>query len=203
MLLDLGQRMLNEQIALSTAARERLAGLDGKRFAVIVRGSDLRFVATAAAGRVELEMSLTAESDVELEAGLFDLLRLARSASLSDLKSVDASLNGDIRIAEAFAELMRLAIPEPEALLADWVGDMPAHFVGQAARHTASWGTQAGRAFEQNMAEYLQEEKPTLVPPALARHFSDEVDRIRDDVERAVRRVELLEQRLGGPGPRR
>jgi ubiquinone biosynthesis protein UbiJ len=199
-LLAFGQRLLNEQIKASTAARARLDELDGKRFAVIVQGSDFRVVAESAAGELRLSRGTDVECDVELSAGAFDLLRLARNASLSELKESGASLRGDIRTAEAFAELMRLAIPEAEALLADWVGDMPAHAVGQAARKAAGWGTRAGRTLEQNLGEYLQEEDPTLVPPALARGFAAQVDRIRDDVERAERRIERLERQRSGPG---
>lgn len=198
MLLSLGQKMLNEQIAASTAARERLSELDGKRFAVIVKGSELRIIAESADGELKISSSKDIECDVELSAGALELLKLARSASLSDLRSVDARLNGDVNVAESFADLMRLAMPEPEALLAGWIGDMPAHAVGQAARRFGGWTERAERAFEQNFAEYLQEETPTLIPPALARNFSTEVDRIRDDVDRAERRIELLERKLKG-----
>jgi ubiquinone biosynthesis protein UbiJ len=196
MLLSFGQRMLNEQIASSTAAREKLQDLEGKRFAVVVRGTDLRIVAESLGGQLRITSSKATECNVELTAGAFDLLRLARSSSLSDLKSGGATLNGDINIAEGFADLFRHAMPEPEALLADWVGDMPAHAAGQAARGIGSWAGRVGKAFEQNLAEYLQEESPTLIPPALARNFSTEIDRIRDAVDRAERRIELLERRV-------
>jgi len=198
MLLSLGQRMLNEQIEASTAARERLADLDGKRFAVVVKDSDFRIVAESSGSELLISSSQDADCDVELTAGTLDLLKLARSANLSDLRRVGASLNGDLNVAEGFADLMRLAMPEPEALLADWIGDMPAHAVSQAAHHFGGWTERAEKAFEQSLAEYLQEENPTLVPPPLARRFSTDVDRIRDDVERAERRVQILESRHGG-----
>lgn len=200
MLLSLAERMLNEQIASSTAARERLAELEGRRFAVVIRGTDTRIVVESSAGKLELTGSRTADCDVELTASAFDLIRLARSAGLSDLKSTGASVSGDVDAAEAFADLMRLAVPEFEDLIADWIGDMPAHAVGSAARGLGRFGARAGRALEQNLAEYLQEETPTLVPPPLARHFSVEVDRIRDDVDRAERRLESLERRIGKRG---
>jgi ubiquinone biosynthesis protein UbiJ len=188
--------MLNEQIESSTAAREKLLELDGKRFAVVVNGSGLRIVAESLGGELLITSSKETVCDVELTASAFDLIKLARSSGLSDFKSVGATLNGDINVAEGFADLFRHALPEPEALLADWVGDMPAHAAGQAARRIGSWAGRAERAFEQNFAEYLQEENPTLVPPALARHFSTEIDRIRDAVDRVERRVELLERRF-------
>jgi ubiquinone biosynthesis protein UbiJ len=197
-LLALGQRLLNEQIRASTAARERLTELEGKRFAVTVRGSDFRVVAESASGELLLSHGPADGCDVELSAGAFDLLRLARKANLSELKEAGASLSGDIRTAEAFAELMRLAMPEPEAMLGDWIGDMPAHAVATTARSVLGFGAKAGRALEQNLGEYLQEENPTLVPPPLARWFAGEVERLRDDVDRAERRLVLLERRHSG-----
>lgn len=201
MFLPLGQRMLNEQIEASTAAREKLAELDGKRFGVTVAGTDFRFVAEALGGKLLLSAEPEAVADVEICSGAIGLLRLARSARLSDLQDIGCTLTGDINVAEKFADLMRLAIPEPEALIADWIGDVPAHALGEAARGLAGWGSRAQSAFEQNFAEYLQEEQPTLIPPALARDFCQEVDRIRDDVARAERRIELLERRLGRGRP--
>lgn len=198
MLLAFGQRLLNEQIKASTAARERLSELEGKRFAVTVRGSDLRVVAESASGQLLLSHGKAGSYDVELDAGASDLMKLARNASLSELKESGATLSGDIRTAEAFAELMRLAIPEPEAVLGNWVGDMPAHAIGQAARSITGWGAKAGRALEKNMGEYLQEEDPTLVPPALTRRFLSQVEKIRDGVERAERRIERLERARRG-----
>ena len=195
MLLMIGQRMLNEQIGASTAARERLAVLQGKRFAVMIRDTDLRIVMQAGADFVTLSASDDGDADVELTGGAFDLLRLARSAGLSDLRNVGATLNGDLKLAEAFADFLRLAMPEPEGLLADWIGDMPAHALGQAARGIGRWTLRAGNALEQNLAEYLQEETPTLVPAPLAGRFRDDVDRLRDDVDRAARRIDLLERR--------
>jgi ubiquinone biosynthesis protein UbiJ len=194
MLLAFGQRLLNEQIRASTAARERLGQLEGKRFAVAVRGSSIRIVIEAAAGKLNLSHAFGDGCDVELSAGAIDLVRLARSASLAELKDSGATLSGDIHVAESFAELMRLAVPDAEAMLADWVGDMPAHAIGQVARGAAGWSRRAGRALGQNVAEYLQEESPTLAPPPLVRGFLADVDRLRDDVERAEKRIALLER---------
>jgi ubiquinone biosynthesis protein UbiJ len=196
MLLAAGQRMLNEQIRASTAARERMQSLDGKCFAVAISGTDLRVVAEAKDGEMWLSFGADGDADVELNASAIDLFKLARSATLTDLKDSGAKLNGDLHVAESFADLLRLAMPEPEAALADWIGDMPAHALGRISRGLVGFTRRAHHAFEQNLAEYLQEENPTLIPPALATRFADEVDRLRDDVERAAKRIESLERRL-------
>lgn len=196
MLLAIAQRMLNEQIKASTAARDRLAELAGRRFAVTIKGSSFRVVIEALDDSLRLTRSADPECDVELTAGALDLMKLAKSSSLSELKNSGASLNGNLHTAEAFSELLRLAVPEPEALLADWVGDMPARGIAQTARGARDWGRKASRSIERNVADYLQEESPALTPPALARQFSADVERLRDAVDRAAKRIELLERRL-------
>ena len=118
---------------MTSTERERLKELEGKSFAVVLKGSDLRIVALAEAGAIQLQSS-QARADVELIAGLTDLIKLSRSSGLAELRSVGASLNGEINVAEGFADLLHHAIPEPEAYLADWIGDMPAHAVGQSSR---------------------------------------------------------------------
>ena len=50
----------------------------------------------------------------------------------------------------------------------------------------------AGRALEQNTAEFLKDERRVLAQPVEVNHFAEEVDRLRDDVERAAKRVDLL-----------
>ncbi|MDX1562443.1 MAG: hypothetical protein R3305_05925, partial [Gammaproteobacteria bacterium] len=92
--------MLNEQIRASTAARERLPDLDGKRFAVDIRGTGLRVIAEATAADIKLRFDAETEPDVELSAGPIDLMLLARSSTLSELKGRDAKLNGDLSTAE-------------------------------------------------------------------------------------------------------
>lgn len=201
MLLAFAERLLNEQIRASTAARERLAALAGKRFVLRIRDTDLNVLVESRDGDLRLGPATDAGADVELTAGIFDLMRLARSSGLSALKSTEATLNGDLRLAESFAELFRLAVSEPEDLLAGWIGDMPAHALGETARAFGGWSRRAGRSLEQNLAEYLQEETTNLPPPPLARQFLADVDRIRDDVERAEKRLDSIERRLR-PGAR-
>jgi ubiquinone biosynthesis protein UbiJ len=91
--------------------------------------------------------------------------------------------------------LLKLARPDLEGELAKWIGDIPAHAVGEIARGTRAWLTRAGDALRMNTAEYLQEESRAMPAPLEAQAFYGDVEKLRDDVERAAARLARLERR--------
>ena len=202
------ERALNREIAESTPAKDLVADLDGESFAIDVRGFGVTCVLRAAGGRVSVERrwppttglaTPVADSarpvSATLSATPIDLLRLARSADLSTLRGTGAEINGSPEVAESFAKLLKLARPDLEEHAARWLGDVPAHALGDAARAAGAWLERAARALRADMAEYLQEETRAL-PAALEAHaFYADVERLRDDVERAAARLARLERR--------
>jgi ubiquinone biosynthesis protein UbiJ len=224
------ERVLNREIAASTAAGDVLAGLDGESFAIEVRGLGLRCVLNARGDRVVVEPELAATTEsvaargaaaggsahrealddrhgdarphgerraasATLRATPLDLLRLARSADVSSLKGTSAEIAGSPEIAERFAALLKLARPDLEDALARWVGDVPAHALARAAQDAGGWLLRAASALRLNTAEFLQEESRVLPAALEAQAFYADVERLRDDVERAAARLALLERR--------
>jgi ubiquinone biosynthesis protein UbiJ len=130
-----------------------------------------------------------------LSASPIDLLRLGRSADLSTLRGTGAEISGSPEVAERFAKLLKLARPDLEEHAARWLGDVPAHALGEAARGVGAWLDRAARALRANTAEFLQEESRALPAALEAQAFYADVDRLRDDVERAAARLARLERR--------
>jgi len=207
-LADLLERALNRGIAESTPAKDLVADLDGESFAVDARGLGIGCVLRASGGRVTVEPRRQAAVQsrprdtpegrpfsATLSATPIDLLRLARAADLSTLRGTGAEIAGSPEVAERFAKLLKLARPDLEEHAARWLGDVPAHALGDAARAVGAWLDRAARAMRANTAEFLQEES-RAVPAALeAQAFYADVERLRDDVERAAARLARLERR--------
>ena len=203
------ERALNNEIAASTPARDLVADLDGESFAIDVRGPGVSCMLRATDGRVTVEprwapdpaRATAADSarppiaSATLSATPLDLLRLARSADLSTLRGTGAEIFGSPEVAERFAKLLKLARPDLEELAARWLGDVPAHALGDAARAAGAWLERAARALRANTAEFLQEESRALPAALEAQAFYADVDRLRDDVERAAVRLARLERR--------
>lgn len=194
-LLATVERLLNRHISESTAAMRRLAALEGRSFAVTVVGPDIRFVLGVREGRVEVRASADEPADATLRGTPLALLGLLDKASLSRLRAHSVELAGNVHVAEAFAEMFTLARPDFEGELAGWIGDIAAHEVGATLRSFGAWAARTRRALEADLADYVQHERAILPAALEARVFYAEVERLRDDVERAEQRVALLARR--------
>jgi ubiquinone biosynthesis protein UbiJ len=184
---------LNRCIGESTAARELLARLDGTSFAVHVEGLGVTGVLHADGERLRLDSDATAAT-ATLSATPFDLLRLLRADGVSGVKRTRAALSGDLDVAERYARMLKLARPDLEEEVAKWLGDVPAHALGEIARGIGGWLERTGTALRMNTAEYLQEESRAVPAPPEAQAFYSDVERLRDDVERLAARLARLER---------
>lgn len=188
------ERHLNRLVGESITASDLLDELKGSSFAVLVQGTGLAFVLRAEPDKLAIDTDPTGAT-ATLRAAPLDLLRLLGAASIADLKGTRAELTGDLQAAEGFSQLLKLARPDLEDELSRWVGDVPAHAVGQAARGAGAWLRRAAAALRMNTAEYLQEERRVLPASLEAQAFYADVEKLRDDVERAAARLKRLEQR--------
>jgi ubiquinone biosynthesis accessory factor UbiJ len=185
---------LNRLVGESSAAQDLLEGLSGTSFAVHVEG--LGVTAVLHAERERLRIGTEADSaTATLRATPLDLLKLARAGGVSDVKRTQASLSGDLQVAERYSQLLKLARPDIEDEVARWIGDVPAHALGEFARGAGAWLARAAGALRMNAAEYLQEESRVMPAPLEADAFYSDVERLRDDVERTAARLARLERR--------
>jgi ubiquinone biosynthesis protein UbiJ len=199
MLLDLIAAQFNASIAASRRAAEQAASVEGASLAICVEGLGLHVLARVARQRLALTLDAAdaaTEADVKISGTPLDLLRLLGGDSLRELKGSRIELSGDMRLAEGFADLLKAARPDLEEALSGFTGDIAAHAIGQSLRELARWSQRARQAVELDTAEYLQEEATLLPQARQVRAFLGDVDRLRDDVERAAARVARLSNAL-------
>jgi ubiquinone biosynthesis protein UbiJ len=184
---------LNRCVGESTAARELLARQNGTSFAVHVEGLGLTGVLHADGERLRGDRDASAPT-ATLRATPRDLLRLLNGEGVSGVKRTRAELSGDLQVAERYAQLLKLARPDLEGEAAKWLGDVPAHALGEAVRGAGGWLKRAAGALRMNTTEFLQEESRAMPAPLEAQAFYGDVERLRDDVERAAARLARLER---------
>lgn len=189
-------QLLNRTVQASTPARRQLERLEGRTFAVQVDvPGGLRLVLAVANGQMEL-----AADDRPADTTVFGtpLALLAMTAPLADLRlrTGRVRIEGDAETAQAFRELLSHAHPDLEAEVARVMGEAPAHHALRLARGVFQFGKQVAGSFAANTAEYLTEETHQLPPRAEAEIFMDDVDRLREGVDRAEARLRLLEARV-------
>jgi ubiquinone biosynthesis protein UbiJ len=107
--------------------------------------------------------------------------------------SAALEISGDIELGQRFQRILRTLDIDWEEQASRLVGDVAAHQIGRAARALRAWGRDAVRTLGQDATEYLQEESRVLAKRPQVDGFLRDVDRLRGDVDRLLKRLERLE----------
>jgi len=181
---------LNRALALDPETRAALAPLNGQRLQLHLESPPLAMELRVDGEALRVGPAQGEEPDLSVRAGIGALL-----GQLPFLKSSGATPVGKVRIsgdAELARQLQRLAEgfdPDWEQPFADALGPVIGPQVAKAVRAGLREARVQGAAFARASAEYLTEESRDLVPKAEQQAFFDEVDALRDRVERLAARV--------------
>jgi len=188
---------LNRAVALDPDTREALAGLDGRRISLTLESPPLALQIGVHGGYLQVGPPLQ-EPDLAVRGsigGLLDQLPfLARAASRRS-GTGRVHVAGDAELARRLQQLASGFQPDWQQPFVAAFGEVLGVQLANAAaaalrgmRHTASTLARSG-------AEYLTEEAREVVPRAEVAAFNDDVDALRDGVERLAVRLARLRQR--------
>lgn len=113
----------------------------------------------------------------------------------------EARVDGDVELAAAISYVIANLRWDYEEDLSQVVGDVAAHRIGRGFRQLSAWPGDAAQSLAQGVAEYLSEERQVLATRLRAEEFAEQVDDLRDAVERLDKRIERLAQRLAESSP--
>jgi ubiquinone biosynthesis accessory factor UbiJ len=184
---------LNRALALDPDTRDALAALDGRSIDLHLESPPLALRLTVAGARLEVGPTAGEAPDLDLRTTLSGLL-----AQLPFLRRDDAAPVGRMRIsgdADLARHLQRLAgrfDPDWQLPFVTVFGEIVGVQVARAFAAALRQAREAGAALAQTTAEYLTEESRDLVPRAELEAFHDDVDALRDDVERLAARIARL-----------
>ncbi|MET0983331.1 MAG: SCP2 sterol-binding domain-containing protein [Telluria sp.] len=204
--------LLSPQRALTASAvatiNHLLAGEDWARASLRRHAGKLACIDTG-----HLQLRLRVAADGLLEAGepaaaptvtihvkLADLPLIAQNR---DRAFSYVRIEGDAEFANAISTLSRGLRWEPEHDLERLFGPIAATRLAGGARRSVLDLRASGRRLAENLAEFLVEERPVLARPGQVEEFGADVVRLRDDVERAAKKVARLESLLAQHAARR
>jgi ubiquinone biosynthesis protein UbiJ len=178
-------RALDHLLAGQPWLRERLAPHAGRRCRVEIFPFALHL-------RIEADGALVADGDSDVADAQIRLspIALARLLGGDEGARKDVQLSGDPALASALAAVFRELRWDVEEDLSRVLGDIPARRLVQGARRLAAWPVGALQDLAAGVAEYLQEESPMLARRDDVARWSQEVDALRDAVERLDKRIE-------------
>ena len=187
--------LLNRNIRETTSARELCKDLDGTVVAVNVRDTAFSAWFEVDGEAVNIAGESDHEPDVIITGSLLTLAQMAGQSGERAIRDGSLELSGDARKAQEFQRLLSLARPDIEEELSGVIGDVAAHRLGELARGVNRWRDEVHATMASNIREYLQEESGELPSRYETEKFANDVDTLRDDVERAQARLNrLLEQ---------
>ena len=181
---------LNRALVLDPETRAALVPLDGQRLQLHLESPPLAMELRVEGEALRVGPAQGDEPDLSVRAGIGALL-----GQLPFLKASGATPVGKVRIsgdAEVARQLQRLAEgfdPDWEQPFADALGPVIGPQVAKAVRAALREARVQGAAFAKASADYLTEESRDLVPKAEQQAFFDDVDGLRDRVERLAARV--------------
>ena len=186
---------INHLLAQEAWARDALAQHAGK-------------VACIDAGSIEARMRVTPDGMLAA-AGLDQIANVTIRIKLSDLPLIlqhrerafsYVSIDGDAEFANTMSQLSKGLRWEAEHDLEKLAGPIAARRIVGGARGIVAQARSSSRKLGENVAEYFLDEQPMLVRPAMLDELTSDINRVRDDVERAAKRLARLEQTLVARG---
>ncbi|OYY15202.1 MAG: hypothetical protein B7Y05_13750 [Polynucleobacter sp. 24-46-87] len=147
------------------------------------------------------EGSLVAVSNIdapslELEVSSEVLSVLAGgSGNLREQAMKSVKITGDADLAQLLGRLVGQIRWEYEEDLARFIGDAPANFAVRQGKKFVSAGKAAATDLLENVIEYVSEERRVLLNKRDFMIHKDELNALRDAVDRIEKRIQILERK--------
>lgn len=189
---------INHVLAQEAWARDALR-LHAGKLAVIDAGSlALRLAVTADGMLATADAAAPAAVTIRLQLSDLPLIAQNRERAFSYVK-----IEGDAEFANTISQLSKQLRWDLDADLERVTGPVLAQRLAGGARSAVAAAVAGHRRLGENVAEYLAEERPVLVRPVLLEEMGTDINRLRDDVERAAKRIARLADQMaaGLPAP--
>ncbi len=178
--------LLNRMLSREQWARKKLAPFAGR----IARFDAAPFALTLqVADDGKFAVAVTGEPAVTIGVALssLPLAMLDPQAAMKDVR-----LSGDAEFAQALAYVLQNLRPEPEEELSRFLGDAAAQRLVGFMRASASQWKQISENMLDSTAHYVVTENPMVVGRDDLATFNQDVNRLRDAVARAEKRIDRL-----------
>jgi len=186
---------LNRYLRLDPEGFDALAPLHGRVIGVEVLGPNLRLTFVPSPNGLQVLSHYEGEPDCLLRGTPWALARLGLGGKREQtLFAGEVTIEGNTETAQRFGALWAGLDVDWEEQLSRLTGDPLAHQAGRLVRGLRGWARAAAGSLTADLQEYLQEEARLLPTRIEVGDFADEVDRLRDDVERLAARLKRVER---------
>jgi len=184
---------LNHYFSLDPDAIRRFSTLEGKVIAVEIKGLDKMICLFLSADGFLVLSDFDGEADATIHGSP---MALAKMALVNDPKDLlfrgEISISGDSALANRFNQLLKQVDIDWEEILANKIGDIAAHKMGNFVRDVHHWFSRGKQSAYMDGGEYIQEEARLTPSNAELRRFIRQVDEVREATDRLKARIDIL-----------
>ncbi|MGH8190628.1 MAG: ubiquinone biosynthesis accessory factor UbiJ [Rhodanobacteraceae bacterium] len=189
---------LNRLLALDPETRTAIGRIEGRRIGVTLRGPEIAFAIAARNGTLQIEPPPGAgadgrASDFEVKATPGSLLAMALGRDGEARPPGKVEIAGDAELARQVQRLARAYKPDFEAAFAAVFGEVVGTTIARAFRDASNWADEGARHFRDDTIDWLRDEARVTVPHPEMNAFLDDVDELRERIERLAARVRHLD----------
>lgn len=172
---------------------ERLAELDGKVIALDFEGTDMCVYLFPTAGGIHIREEHEGDVDVHMIGRPSELMKMGMAGkSPVTPGKIHMRIEGDLHVGQQFKKILDNMQIDWEELLSQHIGDTAAYHTGRLVREIGSRLRNAIKTAAQDGSEYLRYETEVLPVDWRVKEFLDDVDRLRQDVDRMEMRINRL-----------
>ncbi|MDH5388694.1 MAG: SCP2 sterol-binding domain-containing protein [Gammaproteobacteria bacterium] len=190
------EAMINRYLSLDPEVTEKLAELEGRVIAVEITGiNKILYFLPHQAGMDVIE-HYEGGADTTLKGSPVALLKMSMSKDVAPLMlKGEVEIEGDVRLGRSFKKILTEMDVDWEEYMARIIGDASAHHLAKLTKKLISWGRQAGDDVATDISEYLQEESRDVVSKPELEMFYQDVDALRNQLDRFQARFKTLKNR--------
>lgn len=191
--LEGAEKIINAALVHDPASAERLRALEGKVMLVDSSMPPLRIAVEPSATGLMLHSNWQDDADVTVTGTLVSLTAMAINAGeMVSLSGTGVNVSGNLEVLRQLNHIMAELDIDWEAALAELIGDVPAHLLGETTRNSDEFRRHALKRAQTALAEVSQEEL-RLTPSANEyQGFVQSVRHLSTDVDRLVARANKL-----------
>ena len=187
------ESVINRYLALDPEMMGKLAEFDGKVIKLEMTGIDKILYMLPGKSGIQVLLEYDGEADTVLRGtpiSLFKMGLVSNTAKL--LLKGEVEIRGDTRLGHRFKNVFSQMDIDWSEPLAGLLGDSLAYQLQQTGRKLGRWGENTVKSVSDSFSEYLQEESRDVVTETELEIFNENVDRLREDVDRLQAKIEMI-----------
>ena len=191
--LEGAEKIINAALVHDPASAERLRALQGKVLLVDSSMPPLRIAVEPSVTGIMLHSNWQDSAEVTVSGTLVSLAAMAINADeMVSFSGTGVNVSGNLEVLRQLNHIMAELDIDWEAALAELIGDVPAHLLGETIRNSAEFRSNALNRAQSALAEVSQEELRLTPSKNEYQSFVQSVRHLSTDVDRLAARANKL-----------